>query len=468
MSLTDEQSAVVAHRAGVAVVEADPGSGKTHTIAARTIALPAFDSTLNLAFNKKAAEEMEKRTKGIGENRTYHSKFMRLIMANPTHFGFATKPKVESGGYFSLLKASTGLDVYSWDESPWDPELVGFCERSMFDGDLEEALETDGTFAETYSAVMKMRAWMLRKGVLPFDTMGRLVAEKLALYGNDPLCPPGCDHLQVDEFQDTDKFQWTAVHAWATRVESLVIVGDPKQRIYGWRGALEDGFESMLVATAGVKMRLSTNFRSREGIIRMAEGIFPVGMKGIRPDVPTPMTVEWESDHLNPKILDPSGPKWSERAILCRYNRECVQWQLALAKRNIPVMLVGRADFWAEKHVVMAVKARENGDTARMVMEGEEWRRFTKRKRFVDAPEELERVKNDFIWLTDMSKEDFNLLRQVLQHEDGVRVSTIHKSKGAEWEWVMVHGVTPKLQEEKEVWYVAVTRAKDRLILAGA
>ncbi|WP_347354437.1 UvrD-helicase domain-containing protein [Intrasporangium sp.] len=72
----------------------------------------------------------------------------------------------------------------------------------------------------------------------------------------------------VDEFQDTDPVQWQVFsRAFGTETEALVLIGDPKQAIYGFRGADVDTYRR---ASDGAERHLSlpTNFRSDAPLVR--------------------------------------------------------------------------------------------------------------------------------------------------------------------------------------------------------
>ena len=43
--------------------------------------------------------------------------------------------------------------------------------------------------------------------------------------------------VMVDEFQDTDPIQWEILHRAFHRHSTLILIGDPKQAIYAFRGA---------------------------------------------------------------------------------------------------------------------------------------------------------------------------------------------------------------------------------------
>ncbi len=66
----------------------------------------------------------------------------------------------------------------------------------------------------------------------------------------------------VDEFQDTDPVQWQVFsRAFDTGEKTLVLIGDPKQAIYGFRGGDVNTYLSA-AATSGTRASLPTNFRS--------------------------------------------------------------------------------------------------------------------------------------------------------------------------------------------------------------
>ncbi|MCO8276750.1 UvrD-helicase domain-containing protein [Actinoplanes sp. TRM 88003] len=77
----------------------------------------------------------------------------------------------------------------------------------------------------------------------------------------------------VDEFQDTDPVQWNIVRTAFHRHRTLVLIGDPKQAIYAFRGA---DVASYLAAsgTAPAHATLGTNWRSDRGVLSAFETLF--------------------------------------------------------------------------------------------------------------------------------------------------------------------------------------------------
>ena len=92
------------------------------------------------------------------------------------------------------------------------------------------------------------------------------------------------DVVLVDEFQDTDPVQWEIMHrAFGDRGTTLVLIGDPKQAIYAFRGADVDTY---LKAKHDVQSEwtLDVNWRSDAGLLRAYDALFAgaqLGQAGI-------------------------------------------------------------------------------------------------------------------------------------------------------------------------------------------
>lgn len=102
---------------------------------------------------------------------------------------------------------------------------------------------------------------------------------------DDTLRGPGGDTLAalvgkqytaalIDEFQDTDPVQWRIFHRlFGGQNQRLFLIGDPKQAIYGFRGA--DVFTYLTAAAAAPQGHtLGTNWRSESGLVDAVNGIF--------------------------------------------------------------------------------------------------------------------------------------------------------------------------------------------------
>lgn len=80
----------------------------------------------------------------------------------------------------------------------------------------------------------------------------------------------------IDEFQDTDPLQWRIfqrIYADRTPV-SLLLIGDPKQAIYGFRGADIHTYLQARDAAQSPSWTLSTNYRSTKPLVAAVNRIF--------------------------------------------------------------------------------------------------------------------------------------------------------------------------------------------------
>jgi exodeoxyribonuclease V beta subunit len=112
------------------------------------------------------------------------------------------------------------------------------------------------------------------------------------------------DVVLIDEFQDTDPVQWSIVRrAFATGDSTLVLIGDPKQAIYAFRGA--DVYAYLSAADeAESSATLAINWRSDQGLIDAYDALFSgsqLGHSGI-----SYRTVRAAAPHVEPRLI--GGP----------------------------------------------------------------------------------------------------------------------------------------------------------------
>lgn len=115
-----------------------------------------------------------------------------------------------------------------------------------------------------------------RRGVLSYEAMLWRLAERIELEGpQGPLARAVRERFDValiDEFQDTDAAQWAVLSgAFAHADRRLLLIGDPKQAIYAFRGA---DVHVYLQAAEGQHSRLpqratmTTNWRSDPALVQ--------------------------------------------------------------------------------------------------------------------------------------------------------------------------------------------------------
>ncbi|RNL60598.1 exodeoxyribonuclease V subunit beta [Nocardioides marmoriginsengisoli] len=124
-------------------------------------------------------------------------------------------------------------------------------------------------FAEEVRGEIELRK--RRAGVFTFDDMLTRLAKAVAPTEDEPT-PPAAERMRarwdvvlVDEFQDTDPVQWDVLrHAFSTGTR-LVLIGDPKQAIYAFRGG--DTPTYLRAVRDATVQTLGTNYRSDAAVV---------------------------------------------------------------------------------------------------------------------------------------------------------------------------------------------------------
>jgi exodeoxyribonuclease V beta subunit len=123
-----------------------------------------------------------------------------------------------------------------------------------------------------------------RAGWFEFSDMLALVAQALADPGPAGMALLGAlrrqyRHALIDEFQDTDEIQWSIFRRIFTEApnHALTVIGDPKQAIYGFRGADVHAYldaRHALVQQGAARVVLDRNFRSTPDMVDAANLMF--------------------------------------------------------------------------------------------------------------------------------------------------------------------------------------------------
>jgi superfamily I DNA/RNA helicase/RecB family exonuclease len=269
LTLDDGQRRVVEHPGGPLLVLAGPGTGKTATLVeaavARIHAGVPVDELLMLTFSRRASAELRTRiTARLGGTirepiaRTFHSYAFGVLRMAAADAG-QPAPRLLSGAEQDLMLRELVTGDIERGTGRWPPELGpalptrGFAvelrdlllravERGLSGADLARLGERHGrpdwtaagAFLQQYldvTALARPGAWdaaeliQAAAGALR-DDPARLAAERARRR-----------RIFVDEFQDTDPAQVGLLHLVATGADELIVVGDPDQSIYAFRGA---------------------------------------------------------------------------------------------------------------------------------------------------------------------------------------------------------------------------------------
>lgn len=125
----------------------------------------------------------------------------------------------------------------------------------------------------------------------------------------------------VDEFQDTAPNQYQIFNqlyrvADNDRNLGLFLIGDPKQSIYGFRGADIHSYLSARQATAGRHYQLGTNFRSTAGVVDAVNRLFlHAEGDGVSPGFPRG-AFRFRKDGVNPLPFDAVGARGRDERLV--------------------------------------------------------------------------------------------------------------------------------------------------------
>ncbi|MGW5381607.1 UvrD-helicase domain-containing protein [Nocardia sp. NPDC003963] len=171
------------------------------------------------------------------------------------------------------------LSRYARTRAPFSVKQAHrFASAAVRDRQARLAPDTDDASAERISFATAVRAETERRkrlaGLRDFDDLLVLLRDILA----DPARgPAACRRIRdryrvvlVDEFQDTDPLQWEILHRAFHEHNPLVLVGDPKQAIYAFRGAEVLSYLDA-VGHATARRELTTNRRSDAGLLAALE-----------------------------------------------------------------------------------------------------------------------------------------------------------------------------------------------------
>ncbi|GAA1646382.1 exodeoxyribonuclease V subunit beta [Kribbella alba] len=152
-------------------------------------------------------------------------------------------------------------------------------------------------FARAVLAEMERRK--RRLGILGYDDL----LTRLAAALEDPDAPARKQMqrrwsvVMVDEFQDTDPVQWKVIDAAFNGPSTLVLIGDPKQAIYAFRGG-DIATYLAAAATAGQRRTLDTNWRSDQPLVDCLQVVLGGAQLGHQDIVVHPVAAHHQGSRL--------------------------------------------------------------------------------------------------------------------------------------------------------------------------
>ncbi|MFZ0832807.1 MAG: exodeoxyribonuclease V subunit beta [Mycobacterium sp.] len=158
-------------------------------------------------------------------------------------------------------------------------------------------------FAKGVLAELEIRK--RRKGILGYDDLLSRLAD--ALDADRSPAQVRMHHrwpiVMVDEFQDTDPVQWRVIDRAFTGRSTVILIGDPKQAIYAFRGG--DIVTYLTAAeTAGVRMTLGKNWRSDGALVQRLQAV----LGGAELGDPRIIVHEVDAHHAGSRLVGAGDP----------------------------------------------------------------------------------------------------------------------------------------------------------------
>lgn len=332
MNPTPEQQAVIDSRERNLLVTACPGAGKTATVAhkaARWIAdgLPA-SSIAVITFTRRAAHEIKQRIrKLVGPDAdnvfvgTFHSLCFAAICRSWQAIGY------RSGDLLVLDRADTKTMLM---------EAMIAARETRVTVALTELSRYGAGLAERSAVIRAYEEILIEENLCDNSLLARTVLLLLEA-GNAEELRERCRNLIVDEAQDSDHSQ---MQVYRKLAEQLVIVGDPQQSIYGWRGADPRLFDTLAGEPGFATAKLTTNFRSARSIVETMSRFAHVAMHAHEEAVFGCSNVIPESS-VHEIISLSTGPDAGTTAIIARTNWQVKEWSNHLTNAGVTHQVVG-------------------------------------------------------------------------------------------------------------------------------
>jgi DNA helicase-2/ATP-dependent DNA helicase PcrA len=382
--LNERQREAVLTLSGPVLVLAGAGTGKTRVITYRTAELirrgTQPDRILSVTFTNKAAREMQQRTAALlgraprGVARplvtTFHSLCVRILRQDATHLGYPANFSIFDRSDQESAARAALREIRVSDKTLRPGDLVSRISRWKSAGIAPQRaidfVENDLDMLAA-SAYRRYQQAIKSRGGVDFDDL-LLLTHRLFEEFPDVLArhQRRFDHVQIDEYQDTNGTQFALAEALVRPHRSLCVVGDDDQSIYGWRGAevrhiLE--FQNIFPGTRVI--RLEQNYRSNPAVLEIANrlaannpGRHAKRLEACRPPGSAVRFRGFEDEQAEAAAvvaevagLVAGGTTPGEVAILFRTNEQPRLFESELRRRRLPYIVIGGQSFFDRKEI---------------------------------------------------------------------------------------------------------------------
>ena len=382
--LNDKQYEAVINTEGPCLVIAGAGSGKTKVLTHKIAYLMGEKGVkpwdiLAITFTNKAANEMKSRVESlVGDAAkdmwigTFHSICVRILRKQIDRIGFDTSFIIfDTSDQKTLIKQiikAQNLDDKLFSDRSVLSEISN-AKNEMLEPDAY-SVKARGDFrkekiAEIYEIYQRK---LKENNAIDFDDIINFTI-KILLDNPDLLeyYAGKFKYVLVDEYQDTNKAQFTLVTLLASRYGNITVVGDNDQGIYSFRGADISNilnFEKDFPGTRIIK--LEQNYRCTQSILNAANEVIKnnetkyekkLWTENERGKLPKVFRGDNEYDEANFIVRNINTLKmeeyykYSDFAVLYRMNSQSRAIEDILRRENIPYKIVGGLKFYERKEI---------------------------------------------------------------------------------------------------------------------
>ena len=382
--LNDKQYEAVVNTDGPILVIAGAGSGKTKVLTHKIAYLIQEKNILPwnilaITFTNKAANEMKERIAGlVGETAkdiwmgTFHSICVRILRKHIDQIGYDSSFIIfDTSDQKSLIKKC--LKELQIDDKQFSEKIVQ-TEISNAKNDMlepgEYAFKVHGDFRrERIATVYELYQKKLKENnAIDFDDIINFTIKifnerpEIANYYSSKF-----KYVLVDEYQDTNKSQFTLVKMLAEVNQNITVVGDNDQGIYSFRGAdianilnFEKDFKNTKI------IKLEQNYRCTGNILKAANAIIKnnetkyekkLWTQNDEGALPRVYSADNEYDEASfiveqiSRLKREENYKYSDFAILYRMNTQSRAIEDILRREAIPYKMVGGLKFYERKEI---------------------------------------------------------------------------------------------------------------------
>lgn len=463
---TQYQTAIfnnVATGTGHTVVSAVAGSGKTTTIVEALKHIPSGCSTLFVAFNKSIAEELKKRAPSGVEVSTLHSYGLRTITNS------LGRLRIDAKRVDDMVRAIHGDDYKTFDLRRDLAKTVSLAKGALAsdEADIDAIIDAFGiesakngsrdAFVKDVLKILLQCTEVEADGRIDFDDMVWLPVVL-------NLKQKKFDRVFVDETQDLNPSQIEMTMRAVKPNGRICAVGDPRQAIYGFRGADSAAVDNVVKRLGANVLPLSVCYRCAKSVIQVAKEVVPA--------------IEWAPNAEDGLVSDATVQEMKQGAgagdfILSRTNAPLISLCMYFIKEGRPANIQGR-DVGASIAAFVKKSKAKNIEALRDYVE--DWRdkecvRLAAKHRDTQAVEDRAEcilALSDGASSVDDVVERIGLLFADKDDLSRITLSTTHKAKGLERDRVWLLESTYRRRpgaEEENLYYVAVTRARKTLFL---